>query len=427
LGKLLAGVAHSLINPPLGSDLTGYASRTSGCTGVHDDLHAKALAISDGQTKGAIVTADLLGFDADQTARIRSDASNRTGIPAGNILLCASHTHTGPAMQRLRACGIPNESYVEEVLQRIALTIEEAVDRMQPAEFGCAVGEARIAVNRRMRAPDGSINLAPNPEGVIDPALGVWYFKAIGGRPIAVLFNYACHAVVIGDALEVSADWPGAAQRAIEGSIGGHAMFLQGCCGNINPRERMSWEAVEKLGREVADAVLSVLPSIKFAQDARLVIRSETVQLPLKPPPKKEELERVIADSESTLTNSDPQISQVAKNIARAYLDWAKTLLSRGAKQSIPFEIFRLSIGDCNILSLAGEVFVEYALNIKVMKPKTMVCAYSNGNIGYVPTAKSFVEGGYEVDVAYRLYGEQMISEDAERIILETASRLLSA
>jgi hypothetical protein len=425
LGKLSAGIARSLINPPLGSDLTGYGSRTSGCTGIHDDLHAKALVLSDGQTKAAIVTLDLLGLDGRQVAQIRADASARTGIPAGNILIGASHTHTGPATQKLRACGVPNDAYVAELLQRIALTIEEAAGHMRPAEFGCTVGEARIGVNRRHRAPDGSIQMAPNLTGTTDPAVAVWCFRTIEGRPIAVLFNHPCHAVVIGDLLEISADWPGAAQRAIEAGAGGQAMFLQGCCGNINPRERFSWEAVDKLGGEVADAVKAVLPGIAPTSDAEIAVASEVVELRYQPPPSREELEHVIADSEATLASYDPKFTVVSKNLAHAYRDWAMTILSEGGKPSVSFEVFRLSIGGSNIVSLPGEVFVEYALNINAISPSTMVSAYSNGNIGYVPTRSAFAEKGYEVDCAYKLYGEYMIGEEAEDLILGAARRLL--
>ena len=59
------------------------------------------------------------------------------------------------------------------------------------------------------------------------------------------------------------------------------------------------------------------------------------------------------------------------------------------------------------------------------MKPNVFVAGYANGNVGYVPTAAAFSEGGYEVDLAYKLYGEQMLTPDAEGIILSAAASLL--
>ncbi|MCL6518661.1 MAG: neutral/alkaline non-lysosomal ceramidase N-terminal domain-containing protein [Armatimonadetes bacterium] len=424
MSKLLAGVAKAVINPPVGVDLSGYASRTSGSTGIHDDLHAKALVISDGSTKAAVVTLDLVGIDARQVADLRAEISSKTDVPMGNILISASHTHTGPATQELRVCGRVHEPYVRDLLKKITLTVEEAEKCMQPAEFGYSVGRANIAVNRRLRTQTGETHLMPNPAGVTDPDVGVWYFRNMKGEPIAILFNYACHAVVIGDVLEISADWPGVAQRTVEQDVGGQAMFLQGCCGNINPRERFSWQIVEKLGREVADAVKNVLPDIHLTSDVKISVAREVIELPLQPPPSREELERIIAETEKSMQASEP--TSTDWRINAAYNDWAKTLLTGESKPSISTEVFRLRLGDYNIVTLPGEAFVEYALQIKAMKPNTIVAAYSNGNIGYVPIKSAFPEKGYEVEVAYKLYGEQMITDDAEDLILTAACRLLT-
>ena len=72
-------------------------------------------------------------------------------------------------------------------------------------------------------------------------------------KPV-VLFNYACHGVVMGpDNIDVSADWIGAARKTLEENPTiGTAMFLQGCCGNINPGYRGSFEEVKHAGEAVA-------------------------------------------------------------------------------------------------------------------------------------------------------------------------------
>ena len=76
-------------------------------------------------------------------------------------------------------------------------------------------------------------------------------------------------------------------------------------------------------------------------------------------------------------------------------------------------------------MSLPGEVFVEYALNLKKMKPNVMVAGYANGNVGYVPTEAAFPDGGYEVDFAYKLYAEQQFAPAIEEVILSAGARLL--
>ena len=128
MADLSAGTAHAIINPPTGTDLCGYAGRIPGCTGVHDDLHAKALILDDGRTRAAIVSLDLVGLSGAQVARIRNDASARTGIPGANILVGCSHTHAGPATEMIRACGNPNDDYVRELLAMAVMADQDDLE-----------------------------------------------------------------------------------------------------------------------------------------------------------------------------------------------------------------------------------------------------------------------------------------------------------
>ena len=66
-------------------------------------------------------------------------------------------------------------------------------------------------------------------------------------------------------------------------------------------------------------------------------------------------------------------------------------------------------IGNAAITALPGEQFIETALNIKKTsrERRCFVMAYANNcEIGYIPTAKAFKKGGYEVDSAYKYYGD---------------------
>lgn len=427
MGKLSAGVARININPPLGTNLCGYAGRIPGNIGVHDDLHAKALVLLDGKTRAAIVTLDLIGLIDDQVAQIRQEASTRTGIPRGNMLIGASHTHAGPANMDIRACGKSNPKYVKELLGKIVDVIAEAATNLKPARFGYGKAQSDLAINRRYRAPSGEVQIGENVGGLTDPEVGIWLFTDDKGKPLATVFNYACHAVTMGgDNRWVSGDWAGAAQRAIEAEVGGQAMYLQGCCGNINPGFRGGFDVVESNGRLVAEPVLDVLPSIRTTTDVVFGIASETVNLPLQPPISLEEAEKTVKDMKKSLRKKD-ELPLWEKDINEAYRDWAKTIIARGGKgePGDPFEVQRFSIDDAHIIGLPGEVFVEYALQIKQMKSNVFVAGYANGNVGYVPTAAAFKEGGYEVDVAYKLYGEQMLTPEAEKIIVSAAGRLL--
>lgn len=425
MSKLTAGTACTIINPPIGADLCGYAGRIPGCTGVHDDLQAKALVLSDGKTTGAIVSLDLIGLHHTQVARIRQSASAETGIPAENIFIGASHTHAGPATALLRACGYPNDEFVTAMLGMISDTVIAASRDMRPARFGHGTAESGIAINRRYRAPSGEVQIGENKGGLIDPQVGIWRFTDESGSSIATVFNYACHAVTMGgDNRLVSADWPGAAQRLIEAGIGGQAMFLQGCCGNINPGARGSFDVVEENGRGIAEAVLAALSGMDLVDDPKISIASEHISIPLQPPISLQEAEQTVRDMAAELQNQELPLH--TRHLYQAYHDWAQQIIADGGKAQpgLPFEIQRFSVDGAHIVGLPGEVFIEYALNIKQMAPNVMVSAYTNGNVGYVPTRKAFDEGGYEVDLAYKLYGQQKLSPMVETVILAAAGKL---
>src|ERR1044071_2661234 len=90
-----AGLATIDITPPVGWRMSGYFyERLS--TGTHDPLQAKAMVLQQGDERAALVFCDLIGVPASLTGPIRAAASKKTGIPAANIMIAATHTHTGP-------------------------------------------------------------------------------------------------------------------------------------------------------------------------------------------------------------------------------------------------------------------------------------------------------------------------------------------
>src|SRR5215472_1662710 len=105
LGLLIAGIASAqglrvgaaevAISPPPGTPMAGYYS-TRLSTGVHDDLHAKAIVIASGGQRVALVACDLVGIPPAVIEEAREMIHAATGIPGSNIMISATHSHTGP-------------------------------------------------------------------------------------------------------------------------------------------------------------------------------------------------------------------------------------------------------------------------------------------------------------------------------------------
>ena len=131
-GTLKAGMAKTVITPPVGTQLSGYGGRTEPSTGVLDDLYAKALVVDDGNERIALVVCDIIGFRIDMVNEIRAIIQQQTGIKPDNIMVTCTHTHSGP---NLRAA---DTAYVESLKLHVAGAVAAAANSMRAARIGAA-------------------------------------------------------------------------------------------------------------------------------------------------------------------------------------------------------------------------------------------------------------------------------------------------
>src|SRR5450759_816401 len=93
---LKAGWSRIAITPEIGVRLTGFSARQGVSTGVYDDLYVRSLAIESEARAVALVSVEVLALDGDFVLVVKQAVSRRTGIPAANILIACTHTHSGP-------------------------------------------------------------------------------------------------------------------------------------------------------------------------------------------------------------------------------------------------------------------------------------------------------------------------------------------
>jgi hypothetical protein len=431
---LQAGWSRRDITPPVGVDLCGFGGRAGSSQGVHDPLSAKALCMSDGERTVALVTADLIGFDAGTVAEIRARIRERVRDAAPETMIACSHTHSGPSTPCLPFLGLPDAGYMAELIDGLADIVVEAHERMLPAHVSFGQGDVQVGINRRQRLDDGRIALGRNEGGLIAPYVDVLRAQTEAG--CAVFFSHAAHPVTLGgDNLLISADWPGYAQRFTEETLGAGclALYGQGCCGDINSDPRGSFDVAEQQGRTVAEAVVAALPGLRLTSEAVVGAGSEVVELPLDDPPPLAEAQALLASAEQERDANATTDNYGTKLTRQGYVEWAERLVAlaeAGATNlTQPFEIQALRIGDAAIVGLPGEVFVSYQHQIRACSPfaHTAVLAYTNGNIGYVPTEDAFPQGGYEVDSAIKCYGTTMLTPACEGLIVSATCRLVQA
>ena len=194
--------------------------------GIHDRLYSRAIVVDNGSTIAALITLDAGGMPDQIWRNVSRRAEQELGIPAKHILMTATHSHsvpntTGPGLE-----------------EKIFQSVKAAKEKLQPARIGYGAGVSYINVNRNIIDPKtGRWWEGPNYEGPSDKTVAVVKFETLTGEPIAVYYNYAVHAVTVGQLDQVSADAPGAASRYIEDSLDDKiiAVWSTGASGDQNP------------------------------------------------------------------------------------------------------------------------------------------------------------------------------------------------
>src|SRR5581483_3426872 len=239
--QFLAGVARVDITPPVGISMAGYYVRNGVSIGVERPLTATALVVTNGDVKIAIVASDLIFLQSPDVDRVRARIGDLIGSGAGNVLMNFSHTHCGPtppswglhADEAQQAMQREYFANLESLLTGCAVMANR---NLAPARVGRGSGSCRIGINRREIDADGKAFVGENPDGPMDPEVGVIRIDRRDGSPLALLFSYGCHTVTMGaKSLRLSPDFPGPARELIESATGAKALYLQGAAGDINP------------------------------------------------------------------------------------------------------------------------------------------------------------------------------------------------
>jgi hypothetical protein len=431
--RLRAGVATADFTPGPGVAMSGFGARTQPSAGAHDPLTARAVAVSSegdgGDPVAAIlVVADLVALSVDQCDRLRAAIAQKTRVSKDGVVVTVTHTHAGPHITSDALGPGADPRVTETVEQAIIEAAARAWAARAPARWGHGRGEERtVAHNRRQ------------PDGPIDPTVTVVRIDTDAGAPLAVLFSYSCHPVVLGAGnLLFSADWPGFARVAVEEAFpGATAVFLQGCCGQINTGHSAhnsmdlaadsgrTFDAAEAMGRRVGEVVGEVAAGIVDSDASRLAIRSTPAVLPLGPLLGRAELDGVVEEAERELAT---RVGADRAVVLRARSAWAEQVASGGFLRPGPVTLTAMTWGGLDLVTLPGEPFVGFSTEIRDrLERDVLVLGYANGVPGYLPyPPDEYALGGYEVEEAHYFYGQdQCFDPDCGPRLVESAVALL--
>jgi hypothetical protein len=402
---LRGNAAAIVLTPPLAMKYTlgGYGARMSKpAEGIHDDIRIKALVLSHGTEKYALVTADILGFPPN----IKPMLVKRLNDPAWreeNILLLPSHSHTSLEMFALNdrnifnnpAIGIFQPALLDYVLGRLALAIRTADSNLQPVLAGTS-SEMLEGLNRNRR---GHL--------FVDRELTVTRIDRTDGTPLAVLVNWTGHPTIMDEHdMWVSAGWPGYLQRELEGCIGQDvvAMYYNGAEGDqsvIAHDGASHYEKAERYGRTLAVHALRLYKQILPEKDSLLGSSFHTIDLPPRQP------------HPDFMATAGKEYGLSPENIM--------ILLNQVQPAQTHLAAFRL--GSLLIACVPGEMTAEQGLLIKKQLkekgiPHPVIGGLANEWISYILTEKDYEIGGYEAATSF--YGKEL-GKTVTQALLRTA------
>ncbi len=433
---LTAGAAETTITPPVGTPAIGTIQRSSG---VNDDLWARALVLDDGQTRVAIVSADLIGMDFVLADAVREAIRARTGITTA--LVHCTHNHSSPFTIPWSTLGPrwpdgPQRVWHDGLPAAIAETVSAACTRLEPVTLRAGRAPVRIGSNRRLWSGD-AIVMKPNPDGPVVPWVDVLAVDRADGRPLSIVFSHAAHPVIIHGASRLtSAEFPGFAARRLKEQLGPDVvpLFGQAFAADINGDPlRGGIDAAQQAGEKLADAALSALSSADRIAHGALAVSAVRDDLALQRLPSRVACAAVLDAAEHRLTQAygrteftdvelwdlkDFADTPVSTNASSAADDvqpmegrpwWMvdtvlclRDLLAKiDARDERPlrFEAQGLRIGDAwSLIAATHELSAEYQLRLDREAPTThrMMLAYTNGCESYVPLDRDLALGGYE-------------------------------
>ncbi|MCE9607199.1 MAG: neutral/alkaline non-lysosomal ceramidase N-terminal domain-containing protein [Planctomycetia bacterium] len=427
------GVASVDVTPKHPVRLTGYGNRKTEFESVEQPLFAKALALRDGAgTAKVLITVDSLGVTDAMTSAVAARLSEKHKIPRENVAICASHTHSAPALSGAASLIFPSpltaeerkhiDDYTAELTKQLGDAAEAALGTMRPSTIMHGVGTAKFAVNRRVLKDGVWTGFGVVPTGAVDHALPVLFVRDLvdgeEGKLRAVLINYACHCTTLSGAFnKIHGDWAGCAQEQIERENPGcTALISIGCGADANPNPRTDDLAVlRQHGDEVAREVVRLMKTPKSLKPlvGPITAKRDTLGLPLAALPTKEEFEKRAATKGPIAAHAKLQLARLAEG--------------KSLPTEVPYSVQTWLFGNSlAMVFLPGEVTVDYQMRLKreLDGLRLWINAYSNDSPCYIASKRVLAEGGYEVDGSMYYYDQpQHFAPEVEQTLIAAVHR----
>ena len=454
---LLIGNSKADITPPVGIAHANWGSSVHQVAeGIDMPLYCNVLYIESEASgnKVIILDLDLCIIDDEIDQMIREAVLSVINIPSENIRISVSHTHAGPPYGRSDSTGggwltegvdliVP---YFESFPEKISDAIKKATGSLKRCNISYGIGRSDININRRPADEKGNLFTGRNWDGPVDHSVDVIGFDDENGNVVSTIVGYACHPHILGPENRlISPDYPGHLRKTVEDILGGSCLFFQGYAGNQGPvhtfvgevevarkagkilgleasKVRMSLDPFERKEELIeivqAGADLGMYEDVAVSEPSDdLQVRNKYIDLPSLDFPSYEKASQDYKNALLDLkkireSGNKDDIKKMVSTVKRTNFTRKLTEISKGGKVNIWIQTIK--VGDIIFQGLPLEPFMEFSHKIKSLNSdkKIFWSGYTNGWLGYLPTAKAYEEGGYETR-------NTPLSPESEELILD--------
>ncbi|MBQ9116624.1 MAG: neutral/alkaline non-lysosomal ceramidase N-terminal domain-containing protein [Clostridia bacterium] len=424
---LYLGAAREDITPKVGCALYGYRPDWFSDS-LNDPLEAIAFYFKQGDTCALMITASLCLIKTSLYERIEKMITERFGIPAENIMIHATHTHSGPNVAGTVGWGDVDTEYVEGIMiPALMKVVEKAVADQTAVTMGIARGESLVGINRRQIDVNNRVILGQNPWGSFDPRMTVLSFKGTDGKIKANLIHYGAHGTASGMNKEISRDWMGVMTDKLTRITGGITAFFNGPEGDVGPRltngltvgYKCAADAME-LGAVAAQDAVRIFRDMGGYANAALSVSRKDIQIPLSPRPDKQTLEEKFGVYKNETVNINAAKGEYYRRIMGSY----EAGYEDKPYRTLPQTVIRL--GDVAFVSFPYELFSEIGMRIAQESkiPYVLSLSNTNGSEGYFVTEDQICRGGYEIEMFKTGYIQPYADNADWGVVTETLKHL---
>ena len=437
----LIGVAALDITPGQSVFLFGYPHTPRMSTGVNDSLLASAWWVENDTTASLFISCDLILLTKSLTHRVRETLSKQLALPIEAIMISVTHTHSGPVVAPMISNASdpivpePDAAYLRELEERLIIVGQQAKENRRPAKLTIAnIDSAGLGTNRH------------DPAGPTFKTWPVFYATAIdASHPFAAMSICAMHPTVLhDDSTVISGDFPGLARVALQENYTSDFVYLHhmGASGNQSPRhvtrEKTIHEA-RRLGDLLAGRIVEGFDKSSKIQPAPIQSHCRSIDLPIRQLPTTQQAQTQRDAARQRLDQlrhegTDPVVVRSAEvdlfgaeetcTLAEAANNGQ---LAEAAAACLPAEIQVIWLGDQALVGWPGEIFVEFAMEVKATSPDSHLITMANGELqGYLVTQDAIDRCTYEAGNAIFASpdsGHQLVTATTELLKRHTLNR----